>query len=64
MIKKYIRQLSNNPPKNGPLMRIDPKLDSECPSGQYQEHKKECCGFLRSQHDKQSKLFSLINRLV
>jgi hypothetical protein len=64
MIKKYIEQLSNNLPENGPLMHIDPKLYSECPLGQYQEHNKECCGFLRSQHDKQNKLFSLIDRLV
>ncbi len=64
MIKKYVEQLCNNPPKNAPLMHVNPKLYSECPSGQQQEHNKECCDFLRSQHDKRNKLSSLIDRLV
>jgi len=34
MIKKYVEQLCNNPPKNAPLMHVNPKLYSECPSGQ------------------------------
>lgn len=34
MIKKYLEQLCNNPPKNDPLMHVNPKLYSECPLGQ------------------------------